>query len=253
LIADLATIDRVTRAFLGLLVDPGALVVPTGSLEEAGGVFVHHERRLIAYALVQPGLDVRIEAAPPFHRLLLAARVAHEWGHLAVDGGAVPVPLANRGAFGEAESELRALFLRVVRTAPDAAKGAIEAELAELERERIRIETLPLARIEDYRSNVLFRRVLSTAEREAYIRVNIRSLLTEPIGVIPKLARYAYESQYLWLSEMPDPWHYLFSCTYLREEMVESDLVSEATLRELVAIVGRLCRAYEVDVTKLKA
>ena len=251
LMADLATVGRVTDDFLALLRDPDALVVPTQSLEEAGGVFVHHARRLIAYSLAQPGLDVRTEAAPPVHRLLLAARTAHEWGHLAVDAGVVPIPPHKRRQFEEAGRELRALFTRIMRTAPAATKPAIEAELEELEKEGSRLEELPLSRIEDYRSNVLFSRVLRREELEAYVRVNIRSLLTEDIGILRKLARYAYEAQYLWLSAMADPWRYLISTTFLLEEMVESEIVTEATLRQLVSLVGQLCQSYEVDESKL--
>lgn len=250
---DLATVSRVTRDFLRLLADPDALVVPTQSLEEAGGVFVHHTRRLVAYSIAQPGLDVRTEAAPPFHRLLLAARTAHEWGHLAVDGGVVPVPPHKRRQFEEAGRELRALFTRVMRTAPPGAKEGIESELAELEREGTRLEELPLARIEDYRSNLLFSRVIRREELEAYVRVNVRSLLVEPIGILRKLARYAYESQYLWLSKMAAPWTYLVSTTFILEEMVESEIVTEATLRQLLQLVGQLCQSYEVDESKLRS
>ncbi len=253
LVADLTTVSRVTGDFLALLRDPDALAVPTESLEEAGGVFVHHARRLIAYSLAQPGLDVRTEAAPPIHRLLLAARTAHEWGHLAVDAGVVPIPPHKRRQFEEAGRELRALFTRIMRTAPEATKPAIEAELEELDKEGSRLEELPLARIEDFRSNLLFSRVIRRAELEAYVRVNIRSLLTEPIGIFRKLARYAYEAQYLWLSEMADPWRYLVSTTYILEEMVESEIVTEATLRQLVSLVGQLCRSYEVDESTLRA
>ncbi len=251
LVLDLATVARVTRDFFTRVAPAGALAVPTESLEESGGVFVHHERKLVAYALVQPGLDVCAEAAPPFHRQLLAARVAHEWGHLAVDAGFVPKAPDKQAQDEEAALGLRTLFARIARTAPPAAREAIAGELAEHERARIALEDLPLARIEDYRSNLVSRRILAREELEAYIRVNIRSLAAEPIGVLQKLARYAYEAQYLWLSEMPDPWRYLLSSTYLREEMVESEIVSEAALRELVDLVGRRCTAYAIDESKL--
>jgi hypothetical protein len=252
LVADLTTIDRVTKRFFEAIAEPSALEVPVESLEEAGGVFVHHERKLVAYALVQPGLDARLEAAPPVHRMLLAARTAHEWGHLAVDSGLVPIPEKNRRRFDEASEELRALFLRIYGKMPASAKPMLDEEVAELEKSGTRIEMLPLTRIEDYRSNLIARRILRPEELEAYVRVNVRSLAAEPIGVLQKLARYAYESQYLGLISMTDPFLYLFSGTYLREELIASDLVSEAALRELFGLVRTLCTSYEIDEAKLK-
>lgn len=252
LVADLRTIDRVTKQFVETISDPSALEVPVESMEEAGGVFVHHERKLVAYALVQPGLDARVESAPPVHRLLLAARTAHEWGHLAVDSGFVPIPEKNRRRFDEASEELRALFLRIYQRMPASAKPMLDEEVAELEKSGTRIEMLPLTRIEDYRSNLVSRRILKAEELEAYVRVNVRSLAAEPIGVLQKLARYAYEGQYLGLIPMTDPFFYLFSGTYLREELIASDLVSEAALRELFHLVGTLCASYEIDEAKLQ-
>jgi hypothetical protein len=248
---DLATVGDATRRFLAILRDPDALVVPTASLEEAGGVYVHHDRRLIAYALVQPGLDATREAAPPYHRLLVAARVVHEWGHLAVDGGVVPVSPGRHRDFERAGAELRALYGRIIETAPASAREALDAELAELRAEGTRLEELPFSRMEDYRSNLLARRVLRTEELEAYIRANIRSLLAEPIGLLRKLSRYAYEAQYLWLSKMADPWSYLVKSTYFREEYVDPEIVSEPAARELVRVVGELCGCYAVDESKL--
>ncbi len=252
LIADLKTIDRVTKRFFEAIAEPSTLEVPVESMEEAGGVFVHHERKLVAYALVQPGLDARVEAAPPVHRMLLAARTAHEWGHLAVDSGLVPIPEKNRRRFDEASDELRALFLRIYKKMPASAKPMLDEEVAELEKTGTRIEMLPLTRIEDYRSNLIARRILRPEELEAYVRVNVRSLAAEPIGILQKLARYAYEGQYLGLISMTDPLSYLFSGTYLREELIASDFVSEAALRELFALVRTLCTSYEIDEAKLK-
>ncbi|NUO53608.1 MAG: hypothetical protein HOV80_32565 [Polyangiaceae bacterium] len=252
LVLDLTTIDRVTQRFFETIAEASALEVPVESMEEAGGVFVHHERKLVAYALVQPGLDARVEAAPPVHRLLLAARTAHEWGHLAVDSGLVPIPEKNRRRFDEASEELRGLFLRIYQKMPASAKPMLDEEVADLEKSGTRIEMLPLTRIEDYRSNLISRRILRPEELEAYVRVNVRSLAAEPIGILQKLARYAYEGQYLGLISMTDPFFYLFSGTYLREELIAGDFVSEAALRELFHLVGTLCASYEIDETKLK-
>jgi hypothetical protein len=78
---DLDTVGEHSARFLASLRWPHLLPAPD-DLDEGGGTYVHPEHRRIAYALQQPGLDPLREAAPPFHRLLLGARVFHEWGHL---------------------------------------------------------------------------------------------------------------------------------------------------------------------------
>lgn len=247
LIADLRVVGRVTERFFACVRRADSFAVPTESLEEAGGLYIHQERRLLAYALEQTGLSPLAEEGLPFHRWLLAARAMHEWGHVAVEGGVIPVPPKNQGAFQAAGEELAALFARVVNQLPSEAQDVADAELRAMREEGTRLVDLPFSRMEDYRANLLCRRLLPARCVEAYVRVNVRPLVTVGPSSLRKLARYAYEAQYLWLSEMADPWAYLESATYFMEEYVLSGLVSHELARRLIACVGRVARAFEVD------
>jgi hypothetical protein len=183
--------------------------------------------------------------------LLLAARAMHEWGHLAVDGGVVPVPVSKEQEAAGAHAALEHLFSRIVNGMPADAAELADRELRAMRDEGTRLADLPFSRMEDYRANLVSKRLLSDAALQAYVRANVRSLATENVGTLRKLARYAYEAQYLWLADVLDPWRYLMESTYFREEFVDSKLVTEGAARELVEAVGRMCRCYEVDLSRL--
>lgn len=251
LIADLRLVSDVTSLFYLGVKGAADFRVPTQSVEESGGVYVHHDRKLLAYALEQPGLQPLREEAPPYHRFLLAARAMHEWGHLSVEAGVIRVPPERRAEHDAARAEVRAIFERIVsRTSPEA-RPLIQEEVRFLLDEGTDFSALPFARIEDYGANLLVRRLLPPEPFEAYARANIRSLATEDIGLLRKLARYAYEVQYLTLIGLEDPWCYLTSSTYFREEFVDTGVVSEDDAKALIVAVGRVCACHEVDETRI--
>src|SRR5262249_27565500 len=107
--ADLEIVTDRTARFLRSLADPTALPTPDAQLDQEG-VYLHRERKRIAYGLSQEGLDTRREAAPPYHRLLLGARTVHEWGHLAEDAGCIRVADANKQELRAARSALTEAF-----------------------------------------------------------------------------------------------------------------------------------------------
>lgn len=251
LLADLRLVAAVTRCFFERVTGARELPVPSDSLEEAGGVYVQQERKLIAYALEQPSFAPLSEEAPPYHRLLLAARTVHEWGHLAVEGGVVPVPPAKRGAFDAACSALGDTFARIVNALPAHASDDAEQELRAMRDEGTRLADLPFSRLEDYRANLLMKRLMPDEVLQAYVRANVRSLAAEPVGMLRKLARYAYEAQYLWLAEVDDPWAYVEKGTYFCEEYIDSGLVSRSLVEELFARVRSICDCYEVDASRV--
>lgn len=251
LLADLRAVDATTKLFFRCVPGAASFPVANQNLEEAGGLFVHQTRGLLAYALSQPGLDPLREEAPPFHRRLLIARAMHEWGHIAVDAGLVPVPASRRADFESAGSALRQTFSAIVDRLPSEARAVAESELDAMKKEGTRLEDLPFSRLEDYRSNLLCRRLLPFGPLDAYVRANIRSLEGEPVAALRKLARYAYEAQYLFLAGFRDPLRYLFEGTYFREEYTLSGLVSEDLAKGLIAAVGRICACYELDETRL--
>ena len=252
LLADLRSIDTTTKLFFARVIGAESFSIPNQNLEEAGGVFIHQSRGLLAYALPQPGFEPLREQAPPFHRPLLVARAMHEWGHIAVDAGMVPVPASRRADFEAAGELLASTFAAIVAGLPSDARGAADRELAAMKAEGTRLEELPFSRLEDYRSNLLCRRLLPRGPVDAYVRANVRSLESEPVGPLRKLARYAYEAQYLFLAGLRDPLRYLFEGTYFREEYTQAGLLSEAMAKKLIAAVGELCGCYELDETRLR-
>jgi hypothetical protein len=248
---DLELVAERTRGFLAALDDPGALVVPADALEEAGGVYIH-PRKLVAYALEQPGLDATAEAAPPMHRLLLAARVTHEWGHLAVEAGYVPIALGRAAEKKQRFDELRATLDAITASAPEELRSELDEETRLRARQGKHLADLVLDRVDDYRANLLMRRLCPAEETEAYLRNNVRALLFEPGGPYVRLARYAYEYQYLRLGCIADPWSYFVASTFFAEQYLHTGIVSEAHARELFERVTRLFDCYAIDERRVR-
>lgn len=253
LLSDLRVVSDVTAQFFEHVRGSRSFSSRSPQLEQGGGAYIHPERGLIAYAIEQPSFGPLTEEAPPYHRLLLAARAMHEWGHVAVDAGVVPVPTARRSAFASARGRLEEAFARIVDGLPSFATEAAEQELHAMRDEGTSLAELPFARLEDYRANLIAKMLLPDAAIQAYVRANVRSLAGERIGTLRKLARYAFEAQYLWLADVADPWQYMAAGTYFLEEYVGSGLVDGSSARELVAVVGDLCRCYEVDTSRVIA
>ncbi len=252
-LADLRCVGETTEIFFRGVLGARRFHIHSDALEAAGGLFIHQDRSLLAYALTQPGLDTTREQAPPFHRLLLAARAMHEWGHVAVESGVVPVPPDKATEFEQAHTHLAEVFDQIVASVPAEFRETVDRELEAMQREGTRLSDLPFSRMEDYRSNLLMRRLLPPEPLQAYVRTNVRSLAKERIGPLRKLARYAYEVQYLFLAGFADPVAYLLSGTFFGEEYLASGLVSEAHARAVIDAVGRLARCFEVDETRLVA
>jgi hypothetical protein len=251
--ADWSVIDRHSRAFLAAVVDPDELPLPTEDLDQEGGIYIHSKRKLIAYCLAQPGLRTLAEEAPPYHRMLVGARTVHEWGHLAVDAGMVAVPPELVEPHEQARRELLELFDEIVASAPDAQRPIADREVELLRREGYRLGDMPFQRVADYQANVLAREFLSVGEMEAYIRTNVRPLIdAEDVGPYLRLARHAYEYQYLLLSGIEDPFRYLVSSTWFAEQFFETGIVDEAKARELLGAVTALFSFYEIDTTRIR-
>lgn len=250
---DWSLIDRHSRAFLAALVDPDDLELPSDALDQEDGIYIHSKRKIIAYCLAQPGLKTLAEEAPPYHRMLVGARTIHEWGHLAVDAGMVAVPVQLEESHEQARGELVEIFDEIVASAPGDQRAIADREVELLGREGLRLGDMPLQRVGDYQANVLARAFLSIGEMEAYIRANVRPLVDDKeIGPYLRLARHAYEYQYLLLSGIDDPFRYLVSSTWFAEEYFETGIVSEAKARELFGAVTALFDCYEVDTTRIR-
>lgn len=255
LILDLAIVDARSRRFVDRLVDPSALPSHTGAIDPDGGVWIDPRRRLIAVSLVQPGLSVVDEAAPPLHRWLLAARTAHEWAHLLEDGGGVAIPAAREDEHEAAMRDVREAFAAILAATTPVLRevAAHEAKLLEPEAddgpEAILTRSV-FRRIGDYRANLVAREILEPEEVWAYARVNARTHALEGLGPFAQLARHAIEVHYLALAGCPDPPDLLFRTTFFADHFVAAGVLDARAARALFAATGRALACWEIDRTR---
>lgn len=252
LILDLEIVDERSRRFLERLRDPSALPAVTGAIDPDGGVWIDPRRRLVAYGLVQPGLRVIEEAAPPLHRWLLAARTAHEWAHLVEDAGGVAVPPERVAEHMTALDQVRDAFGRILAaTTPVLREVAVhEAKLLEPDGDdapEVVLSRTVFRRIGDYRANLLARAVLEPEETWAYARVNAGTHALEGLGPFAQLARHAIEVHYLALAGCADPADTLFRTTFFDDHFVAAGVLDARAARELFAATGQALACWEID------
>lgn len=250
--ADLRVVAAHTRRVRDALAAPDALP-PAGDAEQRGYVFMHRERGLLAYDLDETGIDRRQGPALPFARAMLGARAVHEWAHRAVDAGCVP------WALPAAEYEVRlaavaALLDAAVADAPAALRAATADDLAALVADAGGSPGAALARLlerrmPDFQCNLLAQRFLDEAERETYVRHNIRTLRGEypPARRWRMLVRYLYELQYLRFSAVADPRRFLLASTWADADLLAAGAVTRARFDALADAVAALCDGYAVE------
>jgi hypothetical protein len=191
---------------------------------------------------------------------MLAARTAHEWAHLADAAGWVPRVVADeewrarRGALGAALED-------VVQRAPAAIRAETAADLRTLAAEqplgRALVRVL-VSRLPDYRANLVARHLLAPAERETYVRQNVRALRHQyaPAQRWRLLLRQLFEYQYLQpalaMSAVPDPHGFFVSSTWLEEDFFATGILDAAAFTALAEATGHLCTAYAVDRSRLR-
>jgi hypothetical protein len=252
---DLAVVDRHTRAFRAALVDE-RVSEPPADTGQSGYVYLHRDRRLIAYNLHEPGMERLCGTPLPYSRAMLGARTVHEWAHLAAAGGCVPCVTDDadlRARQSDLARELDATIAAAApsmraRTAPDLARlGASETPGTALAR-------LLLARLPDYQANLLAWPFLSEMERETYVRHNIRSLrgFYAPAELWRMLVRYLFEFQYLGFSAVEDRRAYLFKSTWFETDYITAGALDERRFDELSASVSRLCACYAIDESRVR-
>lgn len=251
--ADLEVIDHHSRVFLEALVDPDRLPDTHPEIAQHGLSYLHRDRRILAYNLHEPGMERLRVPAPPYERLMLGARSMHEWGHLAADAAWVGVRKDRQADFDGVVSTLRELFEEIHRDLSPPLRQLAAPEVERLARQHgslgEALVRIPLTRLADYQANLVARRFLSRAEMETYIRNNVYCLrwTSRPQAFLQRLARYAFEAQYLQLSLVPEPGAYLLGSTWFAEDYLHSGILKEQQFDELVGLVARLCAAQEVD------
>jgi hypothetical protein len=157
---------------------------------------------------------------------MLGARTMHEWAHLAVDAGWVPCVAGD--------AELGAPWPIRPRSLADVnRRGAAGDPYAHRRRSReVGRDGTPadglarifLARISDYKANLLAQRFLARDEIETYVRHNIRTLrfTYAPASALSDVDRYLFELQYLGSqrgdrSEILPSAQHLVRCRLLRD------------------------------------
>jgi hypothetical protein len=258
--ADLEVIERVTRAFHAAVRDPEALPVqPPENTTQSGYTYLHRERRLIAYDLDEPGIERLAGPALPYARLMLAARTAHEWAHLADAAGWVPRAV-DADEWRARRDALAALLDGVVGDAPASVRAATAADEALLRRERplgAALVRILASRLPDYRANLVARHLLRPPERETYVRQNVRTLRHEyPPGERWRLlVRYLFEYQYLQpalgMTAIAEPLPFFTDSTWFAEDFFATGILDEARFTALADAVGRLCTGYAIDPRRL--
>jgi hypothetical protein len=258
--ADLQVLKEHTNRFLDSLVGADALSKPSAGIEQAGYTFLHLERRILAYNLDEPGIDRRQSPSLPYARAMLGARALHEWAHLAVDAGCVPRIISEeKEATGV--TRLVGLLDATVRNAPESVRHRTKGDLRAL-LEGAPKQTSPgtalagvlLARLSDYRANLLAARFWSLEERETYVRQNIRTLRGEysPAQIWRMLVRYLYEYQYLRFSAVEDRREFFLRSTWFDADFFEPALLSDERFDQLASAVADICDGYGVDENRFR-
>lgn len=252
--ADFMVVHERSRSFLDALLDPASLARHCAVLEASDGVYLDAAQHAVVYELRQSGFDAGTDPAPPYHRLLLGARVMHEWGHLAHAGKLLRVPEQHKGAYAAARAELGECFVQVLSRIPQRLQADVAEELQQLSaqpgEQAAALARKTLSRVGDYLANLMCSHFLPAEEMQAYVRSNVRSHLAEELGLVGELARYAYEVHYLGLAEMPRS--YFFSISRYRDYFVRSGLVSERDTNALFDAAGRVLACYTIDETRLR-
>ena len=131
--ADLAVIDRHTRAFLAAVVDRDALPAPQPNTVQTGYTYLHRERRLIAYNLRRAGHGAPRRPAPAVRARTCSARARRTSGRIS------PTPPGGCRAASSRDAEPRSCAPRFARgarrrhrRAPAGVRDATAADLAAL-------------------------------------------------------------------------------------------------------------------------
>lgn len=258
---DLRLVARHTRAFLGALTDASALPPPPYDGDQHGYAYLHRERRLVAYNLDEPGMERKHGPPLPFARAMLGARTAHEWAHLADAAGWVRRTIDD-AAWAAAEAALAAALDETIAAAPARVREQTRPDVARLAMGATSpgaaLARIVLARLPDYRANLVARHFLDEEEREAYVRHNIRALRAEypPSLLWRMLARFLYEIQYLdghlAMTRVPDARSYLWQSTWFADDFVATGVLDVARFETLVDRVATMCRAHAVDGSRFR-
>lgn len=254
---DFAVVHERSVAFLSALRDPAALPTRCAVLEQAGSAYLEPARRTVVVPLRPGGFDPRVHAAPPYHRLLLGARVMHEWGHLAHAAKILHLPEERRARYRQARQRLGEAFLQLLRRVPAPLQGPVQHELGAIAQglglahdPAAALARKTLARVGDYLANMMSAHFVPPDEMQAYVRTNVRHHLEEELGLVSELARDAHEVHYLPLAGLPRS--YFLESSRFRRTFVDSGIVDAGDLEALFEAAGEVFDCYAVDTGRLR-
>lgn len=246
--SDLELVHQHSRRFLDAVQDPGALPRCSDEVSQEGGTYLHTDLGRIAFDLSQqPTWAPLHEPAPPFQRLLLGARVVHEFGHLADEAGLLGLLPGREAERERALEQWSASFGRIVHRFPGALQDRAREQVgcgprADLGRALV---DFTLTRFPDFVANLVLQAFAEPAELEAYVRVNARSHREEGLGPCELLSRYVHEYQYLRLSRLvSDPFAYFVAVTGIERLFCDTGLLQLSQLEELFGDMARVCDCY---------
>lgn len=250
MLADLKIIDFHSQRVLQSLRNPDTLATPADYMTADGLAYVHKEHRLIAYGINQ---DRLWRPAPPYERLMLAARTVHEWGHLIAESGWVDIPKHKLAQRKQLEQSLADLFDQVHSEAPVHVQKHVQQTVVNLAKETGSLgETLlkrMLVRIEDYMANLVALEFLSHEEMDTYVRNNVHSHLDKysSEGIYMQLIRHAYEFNYLQLTEIEHPKRWFIRSTWFKEYFISNSIITELQFAAMCHLVAEICDCYQID------
>jgi hypothetical protein len=248
---DFTIISCRTRNFLSAV--HGTLPERCTVLEAGDGAWVDPKRRSIVYSLSQPSFDPLTRAAPPYQRLLLGARVAHEWGHLAHEGKLIRVPDEEKTKYHDRRLALGQTFAELIEQLPLSMQTHVDHELTALRINRAELAKclakLTLSRVGDYTANLVARAFLPEPEVQAYVRTNVCSHMNKGIGLIAQISRHAHEVQYLPFAGLDLDWFFATSC--FADYIIKPGFVSETALLSLFAAMADVFACYKIDPERL--
>jgi hypothetical protein len=250
--ADLRVVDERSREFLRRVSDVESLPRECAVLETGGGAYIDAAQRAVVYEMQQSVFDTRAATAPPYHRLLLGARVMHEWGHIAHTAKIVRVPEERRTQYTDRRAELGETFARVLCSAPETFQAALEPELRALASPGEVPKMLArktLGRVGDYLANMISARLVPAEEMQAYVRTNVRHHLDEKLGLVSELARYAYEIHYLHLAGLSRD--YFYRTSRFVDHFLATGMLRESDVEALFDAAGQVLACYAIDESRL--
>ena len=254
--ADLERVHERSRRFLDAVADPAALPHVSEEVVQEGGTYLHARLDRIAFDLEQQStwLPLR-EPTPPCQRLLLAARVVHEFGHLADEAGLIGIMPGREAEHAAALEGWAEEFGRLFASFPP--------PLQERAREQIppgpgqdmgqALVDYTFTRFPDFPANLVMQAFVEPAELEAYVRVNARSHREEKLGPTELLSRYVHEYQYVRLSRIvADPFAYFLEVTAVERLFCDTGLLERDDLQRLFASLARVCDCYGFDAERIR-